>query len=211
MKKVYELFESIEHIFKKITEHPFINELSDGSLDEDKFKFYVIQDAIYLKYFSRGLAILGTKFDNDDIYLSFIEDAKNAIIVERTLHDSFFKEWGLSNEDVYNYEIALISVVYDRPYYESLGAFLPCYWIYLEVGKFLEKKGSKNKLYQKWINTYSSEQFEKTVKNVLNICEIVFEKLKNDEFEKVKNHFIKTSKFEYMFWDMAYKKQTWEV
>lgn len=51
-------------------------------------------------------------------------------------------------------------VAYERPYHEGVGAFLPCYWAYLVVGKELEKKGSANPLYQQWINTYASNEFE---------------------------------------------------
>ncbi|MCS7245908.1 MAG: thiaminase II [candidate division WOR-3 bacterium] len=218
--KTQTLWANISGIFEKILQHPFITGLVDGSLDERKFRFYVIQDAIYLKYFSRGLAILGTKFSEDDIYLSFLEDAKTAIMVERSLHESFFKVWKLSYEDVNRTPIApnnllyvsyLMNIVYERPYYESLGAFLPCYWIYLEVGKHLEKFGSKNELYQKWINTYASKEFETVVRRVLDISENVLKKLNDEQFEMVKHHFVMTSKFEYMFWDMGYKEQSWDV
>ncbi len=220
MKFSDELWFSIDGIFKRILEHPFIKGLIDGSLDLGAFKFYIIQDALYLKDFSRGLAILGAKSEEDDDLLLFCEHSRNAIIVERSLHESFFKDFSLSKEDVYKTEKApinllytsyLIRVAYERPYYEAIGAFLPCYWIYLEVGKFLEKFGSKNELYQRWIRTYSSEQFEISVRAVIDITNRISENLNDYQKNKIKEHFIITTKFEYMFWDMGYKKQTWEV
>jgi thiaminase/transcriptional activator TenA len=55
------LWESIGEIYLKILKHPFIQGLTDGSLNEEAFRFYVIQDALYLREFSRGLALLGAR------------------------------------------------------------------------------------------------------------------------------------------------------
>jgi thiaminase/transcriptional activator TenA len=40
-----------------ILEPPFIAGLSDGSLDQAVFPFYVIQDAHYLREFARALSV----------------------------------------------------------------------------------------------------------------------------------------------------------
>ena len=60
MKFTESLWNSIEDIYDRILKHPFIQELIDGSLDEEAFRFYVIQDALYLRDYARGLALLGT-------------------------------------------------------------------------------------------------------------------------------------------------------
>ena len=141
------LWNSIGGIYSKILKHPFITGLTDGSLDETAFRFYVIQDALYLRDFARGLAILGAKAPEDKWLMMFAEHARETIVVERALHESFFKEWKLTDEEVYNTSMApnnllytsyLLRVAYGRPFYEGMGAFLPCYWIYGEVGKELE-------------------------------------------------------------------------
>jgi thiaminase/transcriptional activator TenA len=220
MKFTELLWSSITPIYDKILEHPFIKGLTDGALEEAAFRYYVIQDALYLKDFARGLAILGAKSPEDDWLIMFNEHAKSTIIVERALHDSFFKDWKLDAKTVYETPMApynllytsfLIRIAYERPFYEVLGAFLPCYWIYFEVGKHLEKTGSSVEIYQRWIDTYASEEFEKIVKEVLDIMNSIAGSLTPTQKEQVKQHFIMTSKFEYMFWDMGYRKQGWEV
>jgi thiaminase/transcriptional activator TenA len=174
------LWQSIEGIFAKILEHPFLKGLTDGTLDEEAFRFYVVQDALYLRDFARGLAILGAKAPEDDWLVMFCEHAKSAIIVERALHESFFREWGLSDEEVYATPMAptnllytsyLLRVAYERPFHEGIGAFLPCYRIYLEVGKALEAKGSPNPIYQRWIETYSSAEYEGIVRQVITAAD----------------------------------------
>jgi thiaminase/transcriptional activator TenA len=214
------LWQSIEGIFAKILEHPFLKGLTDGTLDEEAFRFYVVQDALYLRDFARGLAILGAKAPEDDWLVMFCEHAKSAIIVERALHESFFREWGLSDEEVYATPMAptnllytsyLLRVAYERPFHEGVGAFLPCYWIYLEVGKALEAKGSPNPIYQRWIETYSSAEYEGIVRQVIAAADKIAETLTDKQREAMRQHFIATSKMEWMFWDMGYRKEGWVV
>jgi thiaminase/transcriptional activator TenA len=217
MKFTETLWQSIEPIYAQILSHPFVQGLTDGSLDESAFKFYVIQDALYLQDFGRGLAILGTKAD-DDGFLMFCDHARNAILAERSLHESFFKTWNLNPETVYQtppaphcllYTSYLIRVALTRPYSEAIAAFLPCYWIYLTVGQDLMKKGSINPLYQQWINTYSSDEFEAIVQSVLSVTNTIAASLTESHKAAMKHHFILTSKMEYLFWDMGYQQQSW--
>ncbi len=214
------MWQSIEGIFAKILEHPFLRGLTDGTLDEEAFRFYVVQDALYLREFARGLAILGAKAPEDDWLVMFCEHAKNAIIVERALHESFFREWNLSDDEVYATPIAptnllytsyLLRVAYERPFHEGVGAFLPCYWIYLEVGKALEAKGSPNPLYQRWIETYSSAEYESVVRQVIAAADKIAETLTDKQREAMRHHFVMTSRMEWMFWDMGYRKEGWAI
>jgi len=92
------LWNSIGEIYSKILKHPFITGLTDGSLDETAFRFYVIQDALYLRDFARGLAILGAKATEDKWLMMFAEHARETIVVERALHERFFKDWKLTDE-----------------------------------------------------------------------------------------------------------------
>jgi thiaminase/transcriptional activator TenA len=214
------LWQRIAGIYGRILAHPFLTGLTDGTLSEAAFRFYAIQDALYLQDFSRGLALLAAKSPTDDAVIMFSEHAKNAIVVERSLHESFFATWGLTPQDVYTtpkapnnllYTSYLMRVAYERPFHEGLGAFLPCYWIYWEVGKALEKRGSAVQVYQRWIDTYASDEFGAVVQAVLSLTNTVAETLTTADQERLAAHFVMTSRFEYMFWDMGYRQQAWEV
>ncbi|UCE83618.1 MAG: thiaminase II [Deltaproteobacteria bacterium] len=220
MKLTDYLWNSIEEIYAKILEHPFVRGLTDGSLSEEAFLFYVIQDALYLRDFARGLAILGAKAPEDKWLMMFAEHARDTIQVERALHESFFKDWKLTEADVYTTPMApnnllytsyLLRVAYERPFYEGMGAFLPCYWIYGEVGKELEKKGSPRALFSRWIETYASDEFTAIVQQVLDVMDQIAHELTEGEKEMVRNHFITTSKLEYLFWDMGFHRQGWVI
>ena len=220
MKLTESLWASITDIYSRTLAHPFLQGLADGSLDEDAFRYYVIQDALYLRDFARGLALMAAKSNSDDSLLMFCDHARNALLVERSLHDGFFVDWSLTPAVLAKFPSApnnllytsyLLRVAHERPFHEGLGAFLPCYWIYWEVGKVLEKKGSPRELYQRWINTYASEQFAGIVRQILDLADQIGEGLTDSQKAAVVQHFVMTSRLEYLFWDMAYRKQTWSI
>jgi thiaminase/transcriptional activator TenA len=92
-----------------------------------------------------------------------------------------------------------------------LGALLPCYWIYSEVGKQLLECGSPDALYQRWIATYGSEEYGTIVHAVLALTDRVDENLSTSERDSVLRHFQTTARYEWMFWDMGHRQQQWPI
>lgn len=215
-----ELWNEIIPIYKSIISHPFIEGLTDGSLKEESFKFYVIQDALYLREFARVLSIAAAKAPEDNWMIMFNEHSVGALKVERALHDSFFRDFDMKKNDVINtpcaptnlaYTSYLLSVAYSSPFHEVVGAILPCYWIYWEVGKRLIAKGSPNPLYKRWIDTYGGEEYAGIVRSVLSLTNNIAKDLRGKEKEAMRKHFIATSRYEWLFWDMGFGCERWPV
>src|SRR5881398_2223097 len=95
-----ELWRAIGPIYAAILRHPFIAGLTDGSLPRKSFEFYAVQDALYLRDFARSLSIAAARAPRDEWIIMFNEHAAGALKVERSLHESFFAEWGLTPEAV---------------------------------------------------------------------------------------------------------------
>ncbi len=214
------LWDSIASTYGAILEHPFIAGLTTGDLEREAFQFYVVQDALYLQEYSRALALCAARAPNEDATKMFAEHAAGAIAVEHQLHDSFFKDFGLSEEDVRETEMAptnlaytsyLLATAYRGSFAEALGAVLPCYWIYMEVGNELIRKGSPNPLYRRWIDTYGGEEYADIVKRVLYLTDEVGAEVGPIEEAKMTKHFRTTARFEWMFWDMGYRREAWPV
>jgi len=213
-----ELWKSIEPIYAAILRHPFVRGLTDGSLPRESFKFYAVQDALYLREFARALSLTAARAPQDEWIIMFNEHAAGALKVERSLHESFFQDFGLTREAVDStppaptnlaYTSYLLAVAYGSPFHEALAALLPCYWIYWEVGKELERAGSADPLYKRWIGTYASEEFGSVVRAVLSATDQVGAALRPPEREAMKAHFVATSRYEWMFWDMGLRREAW--
>ncbi|HXF57356.1 MAG TPA: thiaminase II [Actinomycetota bacterium] len=214
------LWASIEGLFQAILDHPFLRGLTDGSLPREAFRFYVVQDALYLTEFARALAVCGARAPHEEAVRMFCEHAAGAIAVERQLHESFFRDFSLSEEEIRRTEMApttlaytsyLLAVAYGGSFPEALGAVLPCYWIYQEVGRHLLERGSPDPLYRRWIETYGGEEYGKVVEAVLELTDRVGEGLAEAEAAAVLRHFRTTARYEWMFWDMGWRQEPWPV
>jgi len=220
MRFTADLWRSIEPIYAAILRHPFVAGLTDGSLPRPSFQFYAVQDALYLREFARALSIAAARAPRDEWIIMFNEHSAGALKVERALHDGFFKEFGVAAGDVASTPLAptnlaytsyLLAVAHAAPFHEAVAALLPCYWIYWEVGKALERTGSPDPLYARWIGTYASTEFGGVVAAVLDCADALARELKPAERKAMVRHFVTTSRYEWMFWDMGYRREAWPV
>jgi thiaminase (transcriptional activator TenA) len=198
-----ELWTAMAPIYEAILRHPFLAGLTDGSLPRDRFRFYAVQDALYLREFARALSLAAARAPEDDWIIMFSEHAANALRVERALHESFFKEFGLAPGEVAATPLAptnqaytsyLLAVAYGAPFHEALAALLPCYW-----------------LYARWIATYASAEFGDVVRAVLAATDVVAGRLRPAEREAMRRHLLVTARYEWMFWDMGWRLESWPV
>src|SRR2546427_4714641 len=139
-----ELWTSIAPTYAAILRHPFLTGLTDGSLPRASFQFYAVQDALYLREFARALSIAAARAPRDAWIIMFNEHAAGALQVERSLHEAFFKEFGLTEADVAATPLAptnlaycsyLIATAYGSPVHEAVAGPLPFYWVYWGGGQ----------------------------------------------------------------------------
>lgn len=220
MRFTAELWKEIGAVYAAILRHPFLRELTDGSLPRASFQFYAVQDALYLREFARALSMAAARAPQDDWIIMFNEHAARALKVERQLHESFFREFGLTPQVVAATPLAptnlaytsyLLAVAYAAPFHEAIAELLPCYWIYWEVGKELERAGSPDPLYARWISTYASAEFGSLVQAVLDATDATAAPLRPAELDAMRRHFVVTSRYEWMFWEMGYRLESWPV
>ncbi|HWG62219.1 MAG TPA: thiaminase II [Streptosporangiaceae bacterium] len=214
-----ELWRGIPDVYSAILAHPFLTGLTDGSLPHDVFAFYVVQDALYLQQYARALAAVASHAPDTAATEMFARHAADVIAVEQTLHGSLLADLGIDPATVAEAEPAPTTVAYtsyllaavSTSYAEGVGAVLPCYWIYGEVGSELLRRGSPDPRYQRWIATYGGEEFGDAVRQVLAVTDKLAPDLAPAERKRVHRHFRTTSRYEWMFWDMACRKERWPV
>jgi len=203
-------------IYNEITGMPFIKELANGTLDVEKFKYYLQQDAHYLEYFARALAIIAAKTRDVDTMLDFIRFSEGAIVVERALHDSYFKEYNIDvraemSPACHHYVHYLQSTVYMADNAVGIAAVLPCFWIYKKVADYiLSIQDKSDNKYQNWIDTYAGDEFGLLVDRAIAICDEAAESSTNGQQELMTEAFIAASRLEYLFWDSAYRLEQWK-
>jgi thiaminase/transcriptional activator TenA len=215
-----ELWDGITDIYDAILAHPFVGGLTDGSLPAEAFAFYVVQDALYLRGYAQALAAVASRAPDTAGTEMFARHAAGIVAAELSLHESLLADLDIDPASVDAAEAAPTTLAYTSyllaaarggSYAEGVGAVLPCYWIYGEVGRHLLGRGSPSLRYQKWIDTYGGDEFAAEVRDVLAVTDHLGPRLAPTERERVRRHFRTTSRYEWMFWDMGYRQETWPL
>jgi thiaminase/transcriptional activator TenA len=207
-------------LYDKIRAMPFNVALKEGSLSEDRFKHYIIQDAHYLIAFGRALAVAAAKADDPDGIVQFSEAAKVAIIVERALHADYFKQFKVTAKDFeatplspacHHYSNYLLATAWAEPYPVALAALLPCFWIYAEVGRAIHAEAASPNSYQAWIDTYAGQEFHDAVAAVIATTDRVAAKASPETLKAMHGAFTRATQLEWIFWDSAWNLGDWPV
>jgi thiaminase/transcriptional activator TenA len=215
-----ELWRQGASTYDEILRHPFLTGLTDGSLDSDAFRYFVIQDSHYLRVYARALSLVAARATDPDAVALFARHASGAIEVERELHASLLEGLGLSAGDVDDhgsgptttaYTSYLLGVCATGTYAEAVATVLPCYWVYREVGRELLTRSSPDPLYARWIATYGSPEFDAVVESVLAVTDRLGSDIGQAERHRCRQHFATTTRYEWMFWDAAYRQLAWPI
>ena len=207
-------------VWEAIFAHPFLADLGNGTLAEERFLFFVRQDYLYLQDFARAICLAGAKADNLDTLEMFAASATSVVAVERHLHTSWSARLGLTADDLANgrrapttqaYTRHLLAVAHGASLAETVAALLPCYWIYWEVGKLLAKRLPEHPIYAEWIQAYASEGFGERVQLQLALIDRLAGQATPTELTRLEEHFTQSSRYEYLFWDQAYHQRNWSI
>lgn len=207
-------------LYETIRDMPFNRALMAGSLDSARFRHYIVQDAHYLIGFGKALAIAAAKAREADDIAQFAKAAEVAIVVERSLHASYFEQFGISAADFratpvaptcHHYVSFLLATALTEPYETVLAALLPCFWIYAEVGRHILARATTPNPYQAWIDTYAGDDFHAEVRRVIATTDRVAEQASPSVRADMLQAFTRACQLEWMFWDAADRTERWPV
>lgn len=202
--------------------HPFVMALGNGTLPERKFKYYILQDARFLGDLARVFAAGAAKAPDSDSALRFAKLAEETIVVERSLHESYGKQWKMTARQMtsvpmaptnYAYTRHMLSVAHTGSAVEIAVVALPCAWIYCVVGQHLLKNGppKKNHPYRNWLMLYASPEFAEVQQWMRKKVDQWAKTAGVEEKRRMEESFLISSRYEWMFWDMAWNEEQWPV
>lgn len=207
-------------LFEATRTMPFNTELAAGTLSEERFRHYMIQDAHYLIAFGRALAVASAKADTPDEIVQFAIGAQTAIVVERSLHKDFMEQFKVTPEvfaatplspATHHYTSFLMSTAWGASYPVVLAGLLPCFWIYAEIGRDIIGRAAKNNPYQSWIDTYAGDEFHEAVRAVIATVDRVAAVASDETRKAMHDAYTRAAQLEWMFWDSAYRLEQWPV
>jgi thiaminase (transcriptional activator TenA) len=197
---------------------PFNRELAAGTLARAPFRWYITQDALYLKEYSRVLAMAAAKSPDAETLQAFARSALEAVAVEQALHERYLKEFGVDaaamaaaepSPDCLAYTSFLLASAHHEPWEILLAALLPCFWIYWDVGTAISKRAAPDNPYRAWIDTYADEGFGEAVRLVIAITDKAAAAASAGVRERMTGAFVRSTQYEWLFWDGAYRRRGW--
>ncbi|MFF4415004.1 thiaminase II [Streptosporangium sp. NPDC001559] len=215
-----ELWRVVDGVYGRILAHPFLTGLTDGTLPREVFRHFVVQETHFLPDYARALAACGVKAADPAAVQRFAADCARTVEVEHSLHVELLGAFGLDRDEArragaapttVGYASYLLRVCHLGTFPEALGAIVPCYWIYARVGEALLKQSSPDPLYAWWIETYGGEHYQETVAGVLDLLDEVAATLPEADRARLCEHALTTARYEWLFWDAAWRRESWPI
>ncbi|KAI9203045.1 Phosphomethylpyrimidine kinase-domain-containing protein [Polychytrium aggregatum] len=173
--------------------HPFVQQMGDGTLPMDSFTHYICQDYIFLLHYARVNALAAFKENDMD---SIMEAAEFVIGIgheTKKLHIEYGEQYGITRDQLIKTKEASANLAYTRYVLDKgtsgdrldlLVAVAPCCLGYAEIGYRLmtdPKTKQEGNPYWKWIVNYGCPEFQK-------IAVDMKEKLERLAYEMVPSH-----------------------
>lgn len=197
-------------IFNAILEQPFLQELSDGTLNKEVFGRYIAQDEIYLKNYYKQMFMVADMMDDAEYKKLFLSFAQSGMEGEKAMHDMLIQQYGIKTE----VKASKVTLDYNSHICEgiatgnpciALAAILPCMWIYNRVGlHILNHAKLEDNPYKEWILEYGNEEFTAGVNQVLEMIDELASKAGEETRRMMDWYYLKSALYEYAFWDYGY-------
>jgi thiaminase (transcriptional activator TenA) len=202
-------------------QHPFVRGIGDGTLNLDRFKFWLRQDYVFLVEYSRLLALAAARSPDLETMLRFSRLLKETVDTEMSLHRDYAAEFGINPKDLERevpspstraYTDFLLRIAATGDFCELAAALVPCMWAFSEIGQHLATEPAPaDRRYAKWIDMYSSKEFAELAQWCRDLLDRLAEGLPERELQKLESAFLTSSRYEWQFWEMAWKMQRWPV
>jgi thiaminase (transcriptional activator TenA) len=214
-----------EHLRRKVDgiwnaqhQHPFVQAIGDGTLDEERFKFWLRQDYVFLIEYARLLALGAARSPDLETMTSFARLLQGTLATEMNLHRAYAAEFRIAAEELERespapttraYTDFLLRVATTGDFVELAAALLPCMWAFSEIGQRLAVRPAPR--YAKWIAMYASREFAELAQWCRELLDHLAEGLPEYQLQKVEEAFLTSSRYEWQFWEMAWTMERWQV
>ncbi len=218
MKLTERLYHSVEGIWLGYLEQPFVKELGEGTLDAQKFRFYMIQDYRYLLQYAKVFAMGVVKAEEERLMERFSHMVHDVLHGEMNVHKAYMSRLGITAQEITNTKSALanqsytsymLDVAYKGGCLEILMAVLACAWSYQVIGEHHGKiEGAlEHPLYGEWVQGYTSKEYRAATQEIIDLVDELGKDVTKEQEAALTEIFVNCSRYEKAFWDMAYQME----
>lgn len=216
MNTVERLLEVSKDIWNSYNQHPFVKGIEDGTLDKEKFRYYIIQDFLYLEDYAKSFAIGIAKaksIETTQIFSGYITLLTGS---EMNIHHGYMGKFGVTQEELdhtpraldnLSYTSYMLRVAYEEGEVEILAAILSCAYSYELIAKHMIKNHPEcvnHDFYGEWICGYASDDYANGNVVLIDTLNRLTEHYTEQQLQHLTDIFIACSRYEYLFWDLSW-------
>lgn len=207
---------------ERILAHPFVRGIGNGSLPVARYQYYLRQDYLFLIEYSRVLALAASRAPDLQVAARFADLLHLTLHVEMDLHRQVCWSAGISPEALeetrpapttwaYTRHLRLVAETEDLP--AILASLLPCAYGYWEIAASLRARGlpEHQPLYADWIRLYTSEDYEAMARWLVDLLDRLASDVPPRREEVLRDLYLVSTRYEYLFWEMAYRMEEWPL
>lgn len=112
MRTTQRLYEAAHPIWEQCHDHPFVRGIGDGSLDLEKFQWFLLQDYLYLFDYARVFAYGVVKARDPGLMRTFSANVDAILGGEMKVHRAYMARLGITEEQVFSVQPALSNLSY---------------------------------------------------------------------------------------------------
>ena len=211
-----DLWQEAQPLWQAILTHPFLTEIKAGTLPIESFRYYVGQDYHYLEGFARTVATALAKAPTVELLSAIARRVLTPI--ERPLHERLFALAGLDPAGVADLPLAPTNLAYQNHMLavasrgglgETAAALLPCPWTYHELGNHLTEVA--HPIYGQWAAFYSEGLLTDSVRAWRSFVDDEAAEAGPRTRLAMRQAFLRSMRYEWMFWEMAYRREAWPL
>ncbi len=213
------LHDAAAPVWEACLRHPFVTGIGDGTLDMEKFRYFMLQDYLYLFDYARVFALGVVKARDPELMRVFAANVDAILGGEMKIHRAYMKRLDITEEQVFavkpalanlSYTNYMLSVAQTGGPMEIVASILACSWSYAEIGQVLAAipGAAEHPFYGEWIRGYASEEYAATNQALIELMDSLAADAGEEQLAYLTDVFVNCSRYELGFWDMAWDVQS---
>lgn len=214
------LLKAAEPVWEQYYSHPFVRGIGDGTLDRNKFRYYIMQDYKYLIDYARVFAIGIAKAMDLETMGIYGRDEQSIFAVEQDIHLGYMGRFGITQEELdampmalnnLSYTSYMIRIAYDGGAAEVAAAILSCAISYEAIAKRLLEEypdADKDEFYGDWVRMYAGKEYCDGNAERIKLIERLTKDYTEEQLRHLEEIFVACSRYELQFWDMGWNLWT---
>lgn len=212
------LHDAAAPVWEACLRHPFVTGIGDGTLDMEKFRYFMLQDYLYLFDYARVFALGVVKARDPELMRVFAANVDAILGGEMKIHRAYMKRLDITEEQVFSIKPALANLSYTNYMLsvaqtggpmEIVASILACSWSYAEIGQALAAipGAAEHPFYGEWTRGYASEEYAATNQALIELMDSLAADAGEEQLAYLTDVFVNCSRYELGFWDMAWDVQ----